>query len=484
MASVTPSDIRRMADNLFIDGPVGGRKSSKFWILLSLAAVIATAGVVADSTATVIGAMIVAPLMTPILGTALAVVLADRRHVLRSVSLVVGGALLVVAIGFAIGLVDAPLDAFAANTQVAGRISPRLIDLLAALATGTVGAFALVRSDISDTLPGVAIAISLVPPLAVVGLLLSVERYADAGGALLLFGTNVAAIIATGTAVLIAYRVRDAARDADYPLGPLRGRTLALVGATGAGGRGPAGLRHAVGGAGRAADGARQAGGRRVGERQQLGRDDPDRHRRPGRDHRARLSPEADVTTLRRAFNDNGLADAAARGATGPGRQRDLPCGRDHLHAVDRLTDTGRCPGPADDPRGMTRRSSTARVIAGEPRPAGGPVAGSSRTADPQNSRFDTVMRPWANPSSGNAEPRAVHRGQRHRIGRDGRCHRLADQRELTAPRAVQVSSACRPCQSPLRILRPPASPWRLGADGRRRPDAGDSREPGRSLHP
>jgi uncharacterized membrane protein len=58
---------------------------------LTLAAVIATAGVIADSTATVIGAMIVAPLMTPILGTALAVGLAERRHVVRSVGLVATG---------------------------------------------------------------------------------------------------------------------------------------------------------------------------------------------------------------------------------------------------------------------------------------------------------------------------------------------------------------------------------------------------------
>lgn len=230
MATVAPTDVRRMVDALYIDGPIRGRMQSKFWILLLLSAVIATTGVVADSTATVIGAMIVAPLMTPILGTALAVVLADRHHVLRSVGLVVGGALVVIAVGLIVGLVDAPLDAYTTNTQVTGRISPRLIDLLAALATGTVGAFALVRSDISDTLPGVAIAISLVPPLAVVGLLLSVQRYSDAGGALLLFGTNVAAIIATGAAVLIGYRVRDAARDADYPVGLLRGRTLAVVG--------------------------------------------------------------------------------------------------------------------------------------------------------------------------------------------------------------------------------------------------------------
>lgn len=229
MRTVESGDIARMTDALYIDGPWLSAKSSRFWVLLVLAGVIATAGVVADSTATVIGAMIVAPLMTPILGTALALVLADHRHLVRSVALVLGGALVVVAIGFLFGLLVNPLDAFASNGQVAGRISPRLIDLVAALATGLVGAFALVRADVSDTLPGVAIAISLVPPLAVVGLLLAVHRYSDAGGAALLFGTNVAAIVATGTLVLLLYRVRDAAALAGQQVGELRGWTLVFV---------------------------------------------------------------------------------------------------------------------------------------------------------------------------------------------------------------------------------------------------------------
>jgi hypothetical protein len=70
-------DIKRMRDQLFFDGPQRRRRLSRFWLLLLLAAVIASAGVVSDSTATVIGAMIVAPLMTPILGIVLAVALAD-----------------------------------------------------------------------------------------------------------------------------------------------------------------------------------------------------------------------------------------------------------------------------------------------------------------------------------------------------------------------------------------------------------------------
>jgi uncharacterized hydrophobic protein (TIGR00271 family) len=229
MSTITDTDIERMTSAVFIEPELRSRSSTRFWALLVLASVIATAGVVADSTATVIGAMIVAPLMTPILGVAVGLVLADHRPLVRSVLLVILGALAVVAIAYVIGIVVHPPDDYATNTQVAARISPRFIDLVAALATGLVGAFALVRSDISDTLPGVAIAISLVPPLAVVGLLLQVQRFGDAMQALLLFGTNVAAIIVTGTIVLLLYKVRDAAREAGYPVAPMSGRALVTV---------------------------------------------------------------------------------------------------------------------------------------------------------------------------------------------------------------------------------------------------------------
>jgi uncharacterized hydrophobic protein (TIGR00271 family) len=205
--SVTTTDIERMRDAAFFDGPEASRKFSRFWILLALASVIASAGVVADSTATVIGAMIVAPLMIPILGTMLGVVLGDRANLLRSIVLVISGAALAVAIGYTVGLLVAGDVVAATNSQVAGRVNPRLIDLLAALATGAVGSVALIRSDISDTLPGVAIAISLVPPLAVVGLCAESGAYSESAGALLLFGTNVAAILATGLVVMAIYKV-------------------------------------------------------------------------------------------------------------------------------------------------------------------------------------------------------------------------------------------------------------------------------------
>jgi uncharacterized hydrophobic protein (TIGR00271 family) len=176
--------------------------------LLLLAAVIASAGVVMDSTATVIGAMIVAPLMTPILGVVLSVVTVDSRNLGISLLLVATGAAVVVAVGWLLGqLTPVPVVA-ATNSQVAGRVDPTLMDLLAALATGAVGSFALVRADVSDTLPGVAIAISLVPPLAVVGLTLESGAPEQAQGALLLFLTNVGAILLSGLIVMAIYRVR------------------------------------------------------------------------------------------------------------------------------------------------------------------------------------------------------------------------------------------------------------------------------------
>lgn len=204
---VDHADVARMRADMLFDGEHAARKLSRFWVLLLLAALIASAGVVADSTATVIGAMIVAPLMVPILGTVVSVTTADGANLARSLALVVAGAAAVVAIGYLFGLLIPVAIVESTNSQVASRVHPNLVDLIAALATGAVGAFALVRSDVSDALPGVAIAISLVPPLAVVGLTLESGAGDQSFGALLLFLTNVGAILLTGLIVLALYRV-------------------------------------------------------------------------------------------------------------------------------------------------------------------------------------------------------------------------------------------------------------------------------------
>jgi uncharacterized hydrophobic protein (TIGR00271 family) len=201
-------DLDSMEDAVFFLFPDRNQRVSRFFLLIFLASVIATSGVAGDSAATVIGAMIVAPLMTPILGTMLAIVLADRRNFVFSLFLVLSGASMAVLVGFLYGLcVQEDTILAENNSQVAGRVRPKITDLIGALATGAVGSIALVRKDIAGALPGVAIAISLVPPLCVVGLTLSTGNGTDAAGALLLFATNFTSILIVGVIVMYAYKV-------------------------------------------------------------------------------------------------------------------------------------------------------------------------------------------------------------------------------------------------------------------------------------
>ena len=147
------NDVPHLRGAVFFEEPGVAQKLSRFWLLLTLSSIIAAAGVVGDSTATVIGAMIVAPLMTPILGTMLAVVLGDRKNLLRSHR--PGHRRRVPRRRHRLPHRHDGPGAGHRRDQLAGRprVHPRLIDLLAALATGAVGSIALVRSDISDTLP-------------------------------------------------------------------------------------------------------------------------------------------------------------------------------------------------------------------------------------------------------------------------------------------------------------------------------------------
>ncbi len=203
-----------LQDELFLDVGDVSRKLSRFWVLLVLAATIATAGVLTESTATVIGAMIVAPLGTPIMGMGLAVVIGDARRLTRSAALVLGGAVVVVLLAAFLAWILPELQPLATNGQVTSRTSPSVIDLLAAVATGFAGAYGLARKDVSDVMPGVAIAISLVPPLAVVGITAAAGDWGSAWGAFLLFASNVVAMIVAGTILLTLYGYHHEARRA------------------------------------------------------------------------------------------------------------------------------------------------------------------------------------------------------------------------------------------------------------------------------
>lgn len=196
-------DREALYGKILFDGRPSQHRIVRFFALMSFASIIASMGVVTDSTAVVIGAMLIAPLMTPLMGMALSLVMGWPRRLVRSTSIAVGGIAVAIGVGLLIGVIVPALIDTSTNTQILGRASPTTLDLIIALAAGAAGAYGLSRPDVSDSLPGVAIAISLVPPLTVVGIAWSQGDWAAGNGALLLFSTNMLAILAMGGVTFI-----------------------------------------------------------------------------------------------------------------------------------------------------------------------------------------------------------------------------------------------------------------------------------------
>lgn len=184
-----------------VDDPL--RQYSSFFLRLLAATVVATAGIASDSATTIIGAMLIAPLMSPMLGCALATAMGRPRAALRTLALVAGGMALVVVVSIGVTALLPVAADMETNSQVLARTSPRLVDLVIALAAGFMAALASMRADIPDAVPGVAISASIVPPLCVVGAGLYEGAPAASLGALTLFVTNFLAIQVMGGLVYL-----------------------------------------------------------------------------------------------------------------------------------------------------------------------------------------------------------------------------------------------------------------------------------------
>ena len=174
--------------------------SFSFHFMLGLSTIIATLGLLSNSAAVIIGAMIVAPLMGPIVGMAYSTAMGNRKLLRRSSFTVFKGILLTIIVSW---IVSSIIGLDTVDTEIMSRVKPTLIDFGIATAAGAAGAFANTRRSISTAMPGVAIAVALVPPLSVVGIGLAQGQGDIAFGALLLFTTNLICIVFFGSLVFL-----------------------------------------------------------------------------------------------------------------------------------------------------------------------------------------------------------------------------------------------------------------------------------------
>lgn len=173
----------------------------RFTVMLTLSVVVAVMGLSANSAAVVIGAMLLAPLMTPVLATAASLSMSLWAKAIVAFLRVAVATAWCIGLAYLLSMLlpDGPLP-----NEVQARTQPDIRDLVVALAAGAAGSYATVRKDASAALPGVAVAVALVPPLGAVGITLEAGDLDLAVGAMLLYTTNLAAIIFAGVMVFIA----------------------------------------------------------------------------------------------------------------------------------------------------------------------------------------------------------------------------------------------------------------------------------------
>ena len=180
----------------------GARADVDFYTLISLSSAIALFGLLLDSSAVIIGAMLVAPLMSPILSLAQGIVQGNPHLIQRAGTSTFKGTAISIGVSAMLTLLFV-LSGTPPTNEILARVHPNLLDLGVALAAGAAAAYAVSRKSVAAALPGVAISVALVPPLCVVGYGLGMSEFGIAGGALLLYLTNLGGIVLVGAVVFL-----------------------------------------------------------------------------------------------------------------------------------------------------------------------------------------------------------------------------------------------------------------------------------------
>ncbi len=190
---INPADHADLLSNL----RQGSNWGVDFVSMLGLASAIASLGLLQDSPAVVIGSMLLAPLMTPMIGLGLALGQANSR-LMRLCGKSIGlGFLLTLAVSYLVGIITPAGETL--PQEVLARGGPNVLDLLIAVFAAAAATFAMARPNIAGAIAGVAIATALVPPVCSVGISLAHGALPNAFGATVLFIINLLAIIVTSS---------------------------------------------------------------------------------------------------------------------------------------------------------------------------------------------------------------------------------------------------------------------------------------------
>lgn len=184
-------------EEVMVDVVEDGRMTSRYSFMVTMSCAIAILGLLLSSPAVIIGAMLISPLMGPIMSLGFSLCILDLKQMKKALEAILIGFLLSIAISFFVVFISPISDP---TPEIMARTQPNLFDLLVAVFSGLAGGYATIKRK-GATIVGVAIATALMPPLAVVGYGISTESWKIAQGAFFLFMTNLLAISLSVTAL-------------------------------------------------------------------------------------------------------------------------------------------------------------------------------------------------------------------------------------------------------------------------------------------
>lgn len=172
----------------------GGTPSQDFFLMIILSILTATFGLLQNSSAIIIGSMLIAPILYPVLSLSLGIIMSDYKVISRSFWTLIKSVVLGVAFAnMATLLFSSQFDGI--TQEILSRAEPNLVSVVVAIIAGIAASFALVKPQLNETLPGIAISVSMIPPIAVIGIGIAQLNWQLVSGSFLLFLVNTIGVV-------------------------------------------------------------------------------------------------------------------------------------------------------------------------------------------------------------------------------------------------------------------------------------------------